>query len=129
MSIESWGFHLMINGAAADINSIKDYDKVMEFTKNLVKEIDMTPYGDPEITNFGEGNKSGFTVLQKISTSNIGAHLCNETGDIYWDVFSCKDFDKNKVIQLIQETFKPKAISSMFVFRTVENGIPTFKVE
>lgn len=100
----------MVDAASCDIDAITNYDTVYNFTKELVEAIDMVAYGEPQIVNFGEGNKAGFTLIQLIETSNIAAHFCNETGDVYLDVFSCKDFEQFVVVDVFTKYFKPKLI-------------------
>jgi S-adenosylmethionine/arginine decarboxylase-like enzyme len=57
----------------------------------------MVPYGEPQVVHFGSGDKSGFTLVQLIETSNITAHFCEETDDMYLDVFSCKPFNMDNI--------------------------------
>lgn len=90
---------------------------VYRFSKDLVRKIDMVPFGEPQIHRFGTGNKAGITLVQLIETSNITAHLCDETGDGYIDVFSCKDYDARVVEQLVREYFEPKHLDSTTIMR------------
>lgn len=117
MEINSWGYHLILDLNKCDSSSIKSYDNIFNFTKQLVKDIDMVAYGEPQIVKFGSGNKCGYTLIQLIETSNISAHFCEETGDVYLDVFSCKSFDNNVVIDLVNRYFNPKNIKSSFIYR------------
>ena len=87
------------------------------FTKNLVKEIDMVAYGEPQIVKFGSGNKAGYTMVQLIETSNICAHFVDEDDTMYLDVFSCKPYDPKIVEQLVRTTFGPKKVRSNFITR------------
>jgi S-adenosylmethionine decarboxylase len=104
----SWGYHLMGDFTACDIPSIMDYDTVVGFAKELVQVIEMVPYGEPQVVNFGTGNKAGFTLVQLIETSNICAHFCNEDGNVYLDIFSCKEFDSSKAVETFKKYFSPK---------------------
>ena len=112
----NWGFHFMAEYAACN-KSIEDKDTIIAFTKELVSAIDMVAYGEPQVVNFGTGNKAGFTLIQLISTSNISAHFCNETGEAYLDVFSCKDFDPNIVHYVFKKYFGSIACNSRFLER------------
>ena len=67
--------------------------------------------------HFGEGNKAGFTLVQLIETSNICAHFCNDTGDAYIDVFSCKPYDRDVVRDEIIKFFKPRQITVNYIER------------
>jgi S-adenosylmethionine/arginine decarboxylase-like enzyme len=70
----------------------------------------MKAYGSPIIKLFGEGNKSGYTLVQLIETSNITGHFCDESGDAYLDIFSCKYFCEYTAQETIQKWFAPNHI-------------------
>jgi S-adenosylmethionine/arginine decarboxylase-like enzyme len=112
-----WGRHLMINAKACNKNLIGSYPNIYRFTKDLVQQIDMKAYGEPQIHHFGSGNKSGYTLVQLIHTSNITSHFCDETGDLYLDIFSCKDFCEYKAKEIIQQYFQPIQIHSKLILR------------
>lgn len=112
-----WGYHLILNCRSCDIESIKNKDLITKFAKTLVKEIDMVAYGEPQVVNFGSGNKEGFTLVQLIETSNICAHFCNDTGDVYLDVFSCKPFSINKVKAHVYKYFSPVNMNTNYLER------------
>ena len=112
-----WGYHLALDCRACDIDKITDATRVAEFARTLVERIDMKAYGEPQVVNFGSGNKAGFTLVQLIETSNICAHFCNENGDAYFDVFSCKPFDNQTVVDTIQEFFQPERVRMHFLER------------
>jgi S-adenosylmethionine/arginine decarboxylase-like enzyme len=118
--INSWGYHLTLDCKACDIPSVMDYDNIWRFTKRLVKDIDMVAYGDPQIVHFGSGDKTGYTLVQLIETSNICAHFIDSNGNAYIDVFSCKTFDNDVVVKLVQEYFKPERIKTNFIFRDAD---------
>jgi hypothetical protein len=117
MSETYWGYHIIVNAGNCDKEAIKDYDTVYKFTKELVERIDMVAYGEPQIVNFGSGNKEGFTLVQLIETSNICAHFCNETGDMYLDVFSCKTFTIGDVLFMVNKYFLPTKMEHTFLER------------
>jgi len=112
-----WGYHLLLDCAGCDYESITNYDNVYKFTKQLVNDIDMVAYGEPHIVNFGSGNKAGFTMFQLIETSNICAHFTNEDKTMYLDVFSCKPYDNDIVIKLVNQYFKPSVIRPSYITR------------
>jgi S-adenosylmethionine/arginine decarboxylase-like enzyme len=112
-----WGYHLMLDCAECDPAAITSYDTIYAFTKELVKEIDMVSYGEPQIVNFGSGNKAGYTLVQLIETSNICAHFVNETNTMYLDVFSCKTFNGDVVKLLVGKYFGAKRVRQNFMTR------------
>ena len=99
-------------------SAIRSPVMIERFVKQLVRDIDMVPYGEPQIVMFGSGNKKGYTLMQLIETSNICAHFVEETNDMYLDVFSCKDFNPRIVVNLVQGHFDPATIDGQFFLRT-----------
>lgn len=117
MEQEYWGYHLMLDCAGCSAEAIKSYDTVHSFAKQLVKDIDMVAYGEPQIVDFGSGNKAGFTLVQLIETSNICAHFVNENNTMYLDVFSCKPFEPVVVKSLVEKYFGATSIKETFLHR------------
>ena len=118
--MKSWGKHLIIDAANCGASSIRSHQNIYNFTKHLVKRIDMVAYGEPQIVMFGTGNKKGYTLVQLIETSNITAHFVEETNDMYLDVFSCKDFDPHAVVGLLAEYFQPVDVKTHTLERQAE---------
>ena len=118
--MNSWGKHLIIDAANCTSSSIRSHQTIYNFTKHLVKRIDMVAYGEPQIIMFGTGNKKGYTLVQLIETSNITAHFVEETNDMYLDVFSCKDFDSHAVVGIVAEYFNPADVKTHILERQAE---------
>ena len=116
---EFWGYHLILDCSACHVPSIQSRENVYNWITNLVKAIDMEPIGEPRIeyTAADFSDKAGFTAIQVIVTSSIVAHFIDSTGDIYIDVFSCKEFDNSIVIATIQNAFLPKRIRTNYLTR------------
>jgi S-adenosylmethionine/arginine decarboxylase-like enzyme len=70
----------------------------------------MVPYGEPIIAKFGSGDKTGYTLVQLIETSNISAHFADETQEIYLDVFSCKPYEASVVENLLVKYFNVRTV-------------------
>lgn len=112
-----WGFHLCLDVAKCNPFYIRSASRIQDFTKSLVREIDMKAYGEPQIVMFGEGNKKGYTLLQLIETSNITGHFCEQDNGFYLDVFSCKPYNNDTVIKVVKEYFEPTFIKSYYIER------------
>jgi S-adenosylmethionine/arginine decarboxylase-like enzyme len=112
-----WGYHAILDAAGCDLDKMTSYENIYNFAKQLVKDIDMVAYGEPQIVNFGSGNKAGYTLVQLIETSNICAHFANENQEMYLDVFSCKPFDERIVEDLVVEYFGAKSLRLAFIKR------------
>jgi S-adenosylmethionine/arginine decarboxylase-like enzyme len=114
-----WGYHLMLDCSNCHRPSIKDKSSVDQFIKHLLKMIDMKPIGEPiiEYTAGEFPDKAGLTAIQIIVTSTIVAHFIDSTGDLYLDVFSCKEFDVNVVEDVVKQCFLPEYIRANFITR------------
>lgn len=114
-----WGYHAMVDVHECNKEAITSAETVRAFVKELVEKIDMTAYGEPIIVDFAnhDPSKGGFTLVQLIETSNICAHFVSETGDAYFDIFSCKEFGIGEVIPVIKKYFQPKDGIIRFIYR------------
>jgi S-adenosylmethionine/arginine decarboxylase-like enzyme len=101
--MQSWGQHLIIDGYTKSKTLVQDKEVVRSFFERLVADIDMVPYGDLWVERFAthDPDKAGISAFQMIETSNVSGHFCDNSGDLYVDVFSCKDFSVRKVIDLV----------------------------
>jgi len=122
-----WGYHLILDCGRCIPSAIRNPTTIYNFSKKLVKRIDMVPFGEPQVQHFGSGNKAGYTLVQLIETSNICAHFVEETNDMYLDVFSCKPFDPEIVKSIVRESFTPEQMIEHFFPRqastcVIKNG-------
>ena len=116
-ALRTWGKHLVLDAGGCSPKMIGCPIVIKNFTKDLVKRIDMVAYGEPQIVMFGTGNKKGYTLIQLIETSNIAAHFVEENNTMYLDVFSCKDFDPSIVKETVREYFDAQKFSSRVFLR------------
>ena len=115
-----WGFHALFDCATCDIERVKSKENVRDFLAEMVREIDMVPFGAPYIERFAthDIDKSGISFFQMIETSNISGHLCEANGDAYIDIFSCKEYDTQKARDIIEKYFGPEKVTLRFITRT-----------
>lgn len=114
---KSWGYHTIIDASGCDDKLISSADNITAFAKELVREIDMVAYGEPQVIYFGEDDKAGYTLVQLIETSNICAHFAESTATMYLDVFSCKTYDPQKVVDIANKFFKFEKYKTAFLER------------
>jgi S-adenosylmethionine/arginine decarboxylase-like enzyme len=113
-----FGFHLMIDAAGCNIEKISSKEHIITFVKDLVYLIDMVAAGEPIIEYLCEGDpKVGYSMVQLITTSNITAHFMEETGQVYFDCFSCKAFDTKIVERVFNQYFEPTRTRINFLTR------------
>ncbi len=116
VGVEPWGWSFLLDCRFTN-HWIKDKEMIADFAKELVKRIDMEAHGEPIIEMFGDGNKRGYTLVQLIKTSSITCHFCEETLDMYLDVFSCKKFEQDVVCDVVRDFFNPYFMRKQFTYR------------
>jgi S-adenosylmethionine/arginine decarboxylase-like enzyme len=116
--MQYWGKHLIIDAKGCDISRATDPEYIKHFTKELVRQIEMVAYGEPQVVHFADGTDlAGWTVIQLIETSNVTGHFLDHNGDLYLDVFSCKTFEEQRVIDCLEHFFSPDEIKSQVLIR------------
>ena len=116
---KTWGYHLLLDCTAGDKELIGSMENIYNFIKELVVVIDMTAFGEPWIERFAThaADKAGYSLCQMIETSNITGHFCDNDGNFYIDVFSCKPFDNDTVFNTVDKYFKPQKIRHHYISR------------
>lgn len=99
--LEYYGPHLMVR-AAADPHLCQRAAFLMEdFLWKLPQLIGMHPLTKPYLVE----SETWLSSIRVIAESHISVHLEKLTGNLYIDIFSCKNFEEHKVIEHIKETF------------------------
>lgn len=112
-----WGYHLILDCSTCN-NNIKDHSIIKQFVNQLVDDIDMIAHGEPVIEYLTPTEEnSGYSLMQMIQTSNITAHFVDSNNSAYIDVFSCKEFNNDIVINIVKQYFSPKKIRTTFITR------------
>ena len=114
-----WGYHLILDCSGVNEN-ISDKSQIQKMIKALVKRIKMKAVGEPIIKFLKEGDPhlQGYSCIQLIETSSITMHLNDALeSSAYIDIFSCKDFNPNDAIDVVNEYFEPKKIKQKFIHR------------
>ena len=121
-----WGYHAIINVGGVDKKYLIEHEinetHIKAFVQDLVKRIDMVAYGEPETPYFAaaDPNKGGYSLNQFIETSNITGHFVTERGEIYLDIFSCKEFRMKDALGCIHDWFEPTKINAQMITRSVD---------
>lgn len=114
-----FGYHLMLDCSGCE--RIDEYDQIYKFIKDLVVRIDMIAAGEPIIEYLlPDDPKSGYSLMQLITTSNICVHFMDKDNTAYFDIFSCKAYDIELVKQIVAEYFNPKKMRVNFITRQAD---------
>jgi len=103
-----FGPHLMVDGYEGNYETLASVEAITDFLDMLPKEIGMTKIMPPYVFKYDGGEKpedwgvSGFVI---IAESHISIHTFPEKGYFSIDIFSCKDFDMDRALQIIKDFF------------------------
>lgn len=103
---QPFGKEVQIDLYNCDAQAIRSEKRILDFVIQLCDLIKMRRYGDAHIVRFGdEGRVYGYSMFQLIETSNVSGHFAEETNSAYINIFSCKDFDKDKALDFCKKFF------------------------
>lgn len=119
--------HLTIN---AKIKKSKEIPKerAESFVKELLKVADMKTLGPLIWSDAADLDFPGQSFVQMITTSHCSLHFFSDSGEIYFDLYSCKDFDPKKVIGVINSYFGLKEYHGMLYRRGHNNEAEFSKI-
>ena len=119
MEKEIWGWELIINCSSCDIEKITNGENIKKFVHDLIERINMEAWGPPLLEHFAthDPEKAGYSVCQMITTSAITGHFVDINGDCYLNIFSCKPFEMQDALDVVNERFNPKKITTQYITR------------
>ena len=85
--------------------------EMQSFLNNCCNLMRMHPIALPLVVKCLE-HKPGVSGLLLIEESHIAAHTFWDTGEIYFDAFSCKPFNINEVKKFVADTFGVEILES-----------------
>ena len=116
-----FGPHLMVDGYNASYEKLASVESITNFLDMLPAQIEMTKIMPPYVFKYDGGDKpedwgvSGFVI---IAESHISIHTFPEKKYFSIDIFSCKEFDIEKALNIIKEHFETEDLE----VRTTERG-------
>lgn len=114
----AWGYHLALDCKSCNKDKITDKVFIVTFTKHIIETAGMVPYGLPQIEYLLTGTENaGYSVLQMITTSNFTAHFIDSSGDAYVDLFSCKEFDVQKIAGTVKVMLEAQDMKATLLHR------------
>jgi S-adenosylmethionine/arginine decarboxylase-like enzyme len=113
-----WGLLTCIDLYECNPETIRDAEKIREFVVKLCDLIEMKRFGETQVVHFGEEERvAGYSMTQLIETSLISAHFANQTNTTYLDVFSCKVYDSQAVVDFAKGFFQAKRVNIQVIQR------------
>jgi len=97
--------HITVNAKVNPSFKALPRDEAQRFVDRLLKAIDMKPLGPLNWADAEDLDFPGQSYVQMITTSHCSLHFFSDTNEIYFDLYSCKPFDKDKVVSMLDEKF------------------------
>jgi len=122
--VETYGKELIIDLHSCDPSTFTRKSIKKYFTL-ICDKIDMKPeklcwwddHGvEPELCQT-EAHTKGTTAVQFILTSNITIHTLDIFGNVYINIFSCKEFDEIAAEKFTKKWFKGEVVNSITIER------------
>lgn len=99
-----WGIETALDIRECNLDVITSGEMIKKFAQDLCEAIEMKRFGDCIAIHFGEDpDIAGYSMAQFIETSLISGHFCDRTGAAYVNVFSCKTYEPQVVIDFCLE--------------------------
>ena len=119
-----YGFELIIDMHECDVSTF-NRSSLKAFFEKLCDEIKMQrcelhfwdDVGVPSEEQQTSPHTKGTSAVQFILTSTIVIHTLDLLKAVYINIFSCKEFDKDKAEKLTKEWFGAKECGSHFIER------------
>jgi S-adenosylmethionine decarboxylase len=101
-------FHLILDIVNVDVEKLNDGEFLINIIFDLTSLVKMKILFGPKVIN-GVDENPGLTAFCIIDFSHISIHTFTRTNEFYLDIFSCKPFNKNKVIRYIKKVLNVKS--------------------
>jgi S-adenosylmethionine/arginine decarboxylase-like enzyme len=118
----AWGSELMVDVATELPRELLASQAYLDrFLFDAVQAANMVPWGKPHFQRLDNCPEQlvGYSAVQFIHTSSLTIHVCELVGRVYINLFSCGDFETERIMGVINDAFKPTAVRKFFVTRGI----------
>lgn len=108
--MNAWGWLTTIDARYCNDN-INIPEVIQAFIDETLEKIEMIPIGGTHILwcETNDPEKVGYSVYQLLQDSNISIHFCPANDrQAYLDLFSCKPYEAQTVVDLFNKYFAPE---------------------
>ena len=121
-----FGYYLMLDLYDCDVKTVGSLEKCYYYLDNLNKVMKVKKLSQPFLIHTDDKkypDKAGlsgwipFFCSKNKTFSGASIHTLTPTNFISIDIYSCKDFDKEKIKKFTQQIFKPKNIEEKNIQR------------
>lgn len=103
---------------------LTDGEAMKRWLKNLAEAIEMTVQGEIEVRHYPYPNYDSGAAISAVcflAESSIMIHCCPELKHVGLDVFSCKEFCTDIVLDKIKASFNPESIETLILSRGMDD--------
>jgi S-adenosylmethionine decarboxylase len=114
-----FGRELVLDLYGCSIDTISDIELISGFTGKLFDEAGMNPSGEPIFSCSGEGIEKSwnFSIIQFSEEGSVTGHFSKKYRAVYINIFSCKEFDIERVENFSKKYFSASTVRSSFIIR------------
>lgn len=115
----AFGFHLLLDCYRCSPEKLDNIDACYRYLDELVDEIGATKQTQPYVFRTPEEfeGKEGLSGWVPIVESGISIHTLTGSCFVSVDVYSCKEFDCERIIDFTNVFFAPEEIEQQFLLR------------
>ncbi|MAF50454.1 MAG: adenosylmethionine decarboxylase [Nanoarchaeota archaeon] len=118
--IDGQGNHLMLEGYGGDLDKLNDKNLISNVLENLPGMVKLTKISDSLVVECDAKEESGISGAVLMAESHISIHTYPKKNFMVADVFSCKEFDVDKVLEFLKNSFGFEKINKKLVVREYE---------
>ena len=115
---------LIVDGHCSNTHLMTDREAMAAWLKAMAHVIDMTPFGEPVIQGFPwpeSDDWDALSAVQFLKESAIVVHTYPERQAAFFNIFSCRDFDKDKALAFLKTTFRLNLLTASVL--VLERGV------
>lgn len=113
----SYGLHITLDAYGANPKKLEDVGLLFHTLDALPGLIGMHKIGFPHIAEFTQKDIAGISGVVMIVESHISMHTYSKKDFLSLDVYSCKDFDYQKVVDHIKQVYEFKEMELNVIVR------------
>jgi len=119
MNKTGFGPHLMLDLNECNVEKLNDYKLIFNILSDLPDKIGMTKITQPYVFPYSGlvPEDEGITGIVIIAESHISIHTFPLKKYVFIDVFSCKQFDTDKVSEYFINVFETKKYNQHITYR------------
>lgn len=107
MELFGFGPHLVVDGQHASPEKLDDADLVARALSELADILNMAVVGPPRVERVeGRPEEAGLSGVVMVAASHIALHTFPARGVLGMDLFSCREFDVQRAVSCLAQTFE-----------------------